>query len=103
MVESGRGERDEANGDDDNENLERSFEYGSGKEYFWNLRTGVSAWSALDVVLKPPPPPKIPGLEPEEDIGDQPMWEYLREKAVRERNEAGSALLEGAEEEAEVN
>ena len=35
------------------------------------------------------------GLEPEEDIGDQSMWEYLREKALRERR-AKQDIAEGA-------
>ena len=94
-LERAGGPHGQVGGIDDDESIAIGVEYKCGKEYFWNVRTGVSAWSATDVVLKPPPPPKIAGLEPEEDIGDQPMWEYLREKALRERREGSGVSAEG--------
>ena len=79
----------------DEDSLARGVQCEDGREYFWNQRTGISAWSPDSVVLKPPPPPRIAGLEPEEDIGNQSMWEYLREKALRERR-AKQDIAEGA-------
>lgn len=90
-------EVDSSESEDKSDDLVRAVQYGDGRSYYFNLLTGVSAWNEEAATLKPPAPPKISGIESDEDIGDQPLWEYLREKALRARSEEQGTQAESAE------